>query len=303
MNGFWSGWVIFFVVFNWTLVTVLLIVANRVRIPTREDGTTGHVWAHGVIREGVRALPMWWIILSAGSLIFGVGYLYLYPGFGKAPGSLGWTSVQELRSAVEFNQQQQATLRERVMDSDMATLSQRSDVLALGSVLYEENCAACHGPQAQGNQLIGAPNLRDDIWQYGDGEQIRHSIVHGRNGVMPAFGGLTDIQVHELAEYVYGLNGRKVEHAFLQAAGARRYTAQCAVCHGNEGKGNPQLGAPRLNDDDWLYGGSMSAISKTIRQGRNGQMPAWENRLDEVEIRMLIAWLAAQKDDRGHASH
>lgn len=296
MSDFWSGWVIFFVVFNWTLVTFLLVIANRVRIPTRGDGTTGHVWAHGVIREGVRALPMWWIIMSAACLIFGVVYLYLYPGFGKASGSMGWTSETELQARIDEHQQQSAAFIERVQTQSLTQLGQQADVLAAGGVLFDDNCAACHGQTGQGNSTIGAPNLRDDIWQFGDSEQIRLSIENGRRGVMPAFSSLSDIQVHEVAEYVYSLNGRTAEHAWLQAAGKKRFDTACAVCHGAQGEGNPQLGAPALNDDDWLYGGSMYAIKQSIRHGRQGHMPAWKERLSATDIRMLMAWLAAQTD-------
>ena len=39
-----------------------------------------------------------------------------------------------------------------------------------GKTLFPTNCVACHGPQAKGNQAIGAPNLTDDIWLYGGSE-------------------------------------------------------------------------------------------------------------------------------------
>jgi cytochrome c oxidase cbb3-type subunit 3 len=66
----------------------------------------------------------------------------------------------------------------------------------------------------------------------------------------------------------------------------------CVGCHGPTGDGNPLLGAPRLNDDIWLYGSSTAAVSQTLSQGRGGQMPAFGQRLDDLQIKLLVAWLA-----------
>jgi cytochrome c oxidase cbb3-type subunit III len=68
-------------------------------------------------------------------------------------------------------------------------------------------CAACHGADGKGNQLIGAPNLTDDIWLYGGSEAaVRKSIADGRHGQMPAHAWLGDDKVRLLAAYVYSLS-------------------------------------------------------------------------------------------------
>lgn len=69
-------------------------------------------------------------------------------------------------------------------------------------------CSACHGMNGQGNQMLGGPNLTDDIWLYGGSrEAIRHSIVNGRNGMMPAHGEfLGENRVRILAAYVASLS-------------------------------------------------------------------------------------------------
>lgn len=73
---------------------------------------------------------------------------------------------------------------------------------------YMTLCIACHGPDGSGNQMLGAPSLVDDIWLYGSSEQeIRKSIVAGRNGVMPAHGDLVGAdRARILAAYVYSLS-------------------------------------------------------------------------------------------------
>ena len=64
MSRFWSTWVIVLVVLNIGLVLFLFVWGQFVKIPTEPDGTTGHVWAHGVLRESVRKLPWWWVVYS-----------------------------------------------------------------------------------------------------------------------------------------------------------------------------------------------------------------------------------------------
>ena len=69
-------------------------------------------------------------------------------------------------------------------------------------------CAACHGADGTGNQLLGAPNLTDDIWLYGGSEEvIADGLRNGRNGVMPSHADiLTPEQIHLVATYVYSLS-------------------------------------------------------------------------------------------------
>lgn len=77
-----------------------------------------------------------------------------------------------------------------------------------GQSVYATNCAACHGPEGKGNQMMGAPNLADNIWLYG-GSQTRvvETIVKGRNGKMPAHGEfLGEAKIHLLAAYIYSLS-------------------------------------------------------------------------------------------------
>ena len=73
-------------------------------------------------------------------------------------------------------------------------------------------CAACHGPDGKGNQTIGAPNLTDDIWLHGWGENAIIAMVNnGKVNQMPAQAGkLTDAQLHVLASYVWGLSNQPV---------------------------------------------------------------------------------------------
>lgn len=73
-----------------------------------------------------------------------------------------------------------------------------------GEATYKQICIACHGPDAKGNQALGAPNLTDDVWLYGgSAATIAEGIAKGRAGVMPSQSGLGEARVHLLAAYVY----------------------------------------------------------------------------------------------------
>jgi cytochrome c oxidase cbb3-type subunit 3 len=294
MTEFWSAWVIVLIVVNLGITAFLFLWGLRVDIPTLPDGTTGHVWAHGVLREAVRRLPMWWIALSAASLVAAIAYLALYPGFGAFAGRLGWTSGSELAQKQEANRRLEAPLLERIRGKPVETIAADPESLRVGRVLFIENCSACHGRDARGNRALGAPDLTDRDWLYGgDGKSILTSILDGRNGTMPPFGGAkSDQEIKDIAYYVLSLSGRS--HDSLRAAFGKPGFAVCAACHGADGKGNTALGAPNLTDGVWLHGESIEDIMATIKNGRTGVMPALRHRLGEDNAALVAAWVYAQ---------
>lgn len=294
MSELWSIWVVVLVVVNLGITLFLFLWGPRVDIPTLPDGTSGHAWAHGVLREGVRRLPAWWIALSAVAFVFGIGYLALYPGFGAFAGALGWTSAGELARAQEANRRVEAPLLERIRGKPIETIAADPQVLQVGGVLFVEHCSACHGRDARGNRALGAPDLTDRDWLYGgDGKAILTSILNGRSGTMPALAsGRTEQEMRDIAHYVLKLAGRS--HDSLRAEFGREGFATCAACHGAEGKGNPQLGAPNLTYAVWRHGHSIEEIVETVRKGRNSVMPALRDRLGEDNAALIAAWVYAQ---------
>ncbi len=290
MSTFWSVWVMFLVVFNMGLTLFLFIWGLRVHIPTLTDGTTGHVWAHGAIREGVKRLPTWWVLISSAMFIGGIGYLILYPGFGAHEGKLKWTSHGELARDVAANNATLGEALRRFRLYPVEKLAGDPVALQVGKRLFEDNCEACHQRSGKGNILVGAPNLTDRDWLYGgDGKTILTSVEQGRAGVMPPWASLGEQNVKNLAQYVLSLSGRK--HDAAAAAAAKPMFATCAACHGADGKGNQALGAPNLTDDIWLHGGTLADIEKTIHDGREGHMPAWKERLGESRSRAVAAYV------------
>jgi cytochrome c oxidase cbb3-type subunit 3 len=290
MSTFWSAWVMFLVVLNMGITFFLYLWGPRAKIPTLPDGTSGHVWAHGVLREGVRKLPLWWVLFSGAMFVIGFIYLALFPGFGSFKGLLGWTSHGELAHNVAVNEAALAPLMERFKLYPVEQLASDPAALQMGKVLFEDNCAACHQRSAKGNVALGAPDLSDGDWLYGgSGSDITTSIHDGRSGVMPPWASLGADNVKNLAQYVLSLSG--APHDAAKAAAGQPLFATCAACHGAEGKGNPALGAPNLTDKVWLHGSSVADIEKSIGEGRQGHMPAWSPRLSDEQVRVVAAYV------------
>jgi len=295
MSGFWSAWVIILACVTVGISVALFVWALWMRIPTASDGTTGHVWAHGALREAVRPLPWWWVLISIGAFMFGVAYLSLYPGFGSFAGRLAWTSKGELQRHTAANDVLLEVRLAPLRGLSFEELAVHKEAVSFGHRLYLDNCAACHGREAQGNQAVGAPDLTDADWLYGgDAETILTSILDGRNGVMPPLAGaLGHNGTNEVAAYVVSVSGTQVPPDWV-AAGKVRFDALCVACHGADGRGNPAMGAPNLFDSAWLYGGNIENVVASVRDGRNGVMPPWRQRLSADEARLITAWILAQ---------
>ena len=178
-------------------------------------------------------------------------------------------------------------------------LATNEEALATGQRIYASNCSICHGPTASGSE--GFPNLTDNDWLYGGSPAaIKHTILAGRNGAMPANGlkpDMTDTQRTDIVAHVLSLSGR--EGSGDATKGKALYAQACAACHGGDGKGMQAIGAPNLTDNIWLYGGSEAKIDFTIRHGRAGVMPAWKEILGEDKVHVVSAYVysLSQKQD------
>ncbi|NJO54689.1 MAG: cytochrome-c oxidase, cbb3-type subunit III [Bacteroidales bacterium] len=175
--------------------------------------------------------------------------------------------------------------------------------LAQGKAAFGDNCAPCHGLGATGSK--GYPNLNDDDWLWGGSlDAIHFTVTHGvrsddadtRLNTMPAFGRdgiLTKDEIASVANFVLSISGQETDAGADLEKGKQLFADNCTVCHGDEGKGNPDLGAPNLTDRIYLYGGDRAALTETITNSRAGEMPAWKNRLDETTIKALTVYVHA----------
>jgi cytochrome c oxidase cbb3-type subunit 3 len=293
MSSFWSGWIIILTVGNILGCIWLVWWTMRRRADESAQGdVTGHTW-DGDLQEYNNPLPRWWLWLFYITLVFGAGYLILYPGLGKFGGVLGWSSTDsqyqgEMAKAAEKYEpifKQYAA----VAVTDLATKPEYQEAREMGKRLFLTYCMQCHGSDAGGSR--GFPNLTDDTWLWGGTpEQIRVSITNGRNGVMPNLG-LSPEQVDNLTAHVMSLSGRDADPAKAEAGKEAFMTAGCIGCHGMDGTGNQMLGAPNLTDNVWLYGGSPGVIKQTLTKGRAGVMPAQKELLSGEKIHLLTAYV------------
>jgi cytochrome c oxidase cbb3-type subunit 3 len=234
-------------------------------------------------------------VYSTIGFIVPIVYLVLYAGFDSFKGALGWSSEEKLQRDVAANDAKLSALVEPWRTLTVEQLAENAEAVGVGHRLYLDNCAACHGSTALGNQTLGAPDLTDADWQYGgSGETIVASILEGRNGVMPPWGAaLGHTGVNEVTSYVLSLGGVKAPGEWI-TAGKQRYETLCVSCHGPEGLGIPAMGAPNVADRVWLYGGSFASVATSIRDGRAGVMPAWRSRLNDDQARLIAAWVVKQ---------
>lgn len=298
MSYAWSLYIIFFVVFNIiACVWLLWWTAQRKKGDTVDTQTTGHVW-DGDLTEYNNPLPRWWINLFYLTIIFGIAYLVWFPGLGAFKGKAEWSSKAQHDIDKKAGDEKLAKSFAKFHNQPIDIIAQDAKALTTGKRIFINNCAMCHGSDARGAR--GFPNLTNSDWQWPNSpDDILHTLHEGRQAAMPALAGAMESEtgISEVVVYVQSLSGMKVSDA-LASAGKKRFDGICAACHGIDGKGNQALGAPNLTDDVWLYGNEFETMKKTVREGRNGQMPAHGAILSETQIRLVGAYVWSLSHDK-----
>ena len=289
ISRFWSDYVAAVSLLGILGCVILLWLTARKRVAASADNTTGHVWDED-LRELNNPLPMWWVGLFVLTIVFGLGYLALFPGLGSFRGKSDWTSRAAYEAEVARATQELAPVYAKYAAMPVEEISRDPQAHAIGERLFMGNCAQCHGSDARGSK--GFPNLTDKDWLYGGTpEKIIETITRGRVGVMPPMAAAvgTPDDVKNVANYVLSLSGEP--HDSVRAGlGKAKFTA-CAACHGIGGVGNQALGAPNLSDRIWLHGYGEAAIIQMINSGKHNEMPAQEGRLTEAQIRMVASYV------------
>lgn len=289
IQRFWSDYVAAVSLLGILGCVILLWLTARKRVAASADNTTGHVWDED-LREANNPLPMWWVGLFVLTIVFGLGYLALFPGLGSFRGKSDWTSRGAYEAEVARATQELAPVYAKYASMPVEEISRDPQAHAIGERLFMGNCAQCHGSDARGSK--GFPNLTDKDWLYGGTpEKIIETITKGRVGVMPPMAAAvgTPDDVKNVANYVLSLSGEP--HDSVRAGlGKAKFTA-CAACHGIGGVGNQALGAPNLSDRIWLHGYGEAAIIQMINSGKHNEMPAQEGRLTEAQIRMVASYV------------
>ncbi|WP_122583092.1 cytochrome-c oxidase, cbb3-type subunit III [Pseudomonas viridiflava] len=312
MSTFWSLYVSVLTLGTLVALVWLLMATRKGERKDQTDETMGH--SFDGIEEYDNPLPSWWFKLFIATIVFAVGYLVLYPGLGNwqgllpgytyldkdkqlqfADGKQGWTSVHEWEKEVASAEAQYGPLFAKYAAMPIEEVAKDQKALGMGARLFASNCSVCHGSDAKG--AYGFPNLTDDNWRWGgDPQSIKTSILNGRRAVMPAWGEVLGEQgVRDVSAYVMTLmDGRNLPEGAKAdpVAGQKIYANSCIACHGAEGKGLAILGAPDLTHPAGLiYGSGFAQLQQTIRNGRQGQMPAQQATQGDDRVHILAAYV------------
>jgi cytochrome c oxidase cbb3-type subunit 3 len=269
--------------------------------------TTGHEWDG--IKELNTPLPRWWVLSFYATILWAIGYWIVYPAWPLISSHTTGLFHYSTRASVAEDLADLEKLRGEKMavlgNASLAEIEKDPALLALararGKTVFADNCAPCHGTGGAGAK--GYPNLNDYDWLWGGSlDQILQTIQYGaRSGhakthesQMLAFGRdgiLKKDEIVTVANYVRSLSGLSTAAGFNAAAGKKIFADNCTSCHGDNAKGNQELGAPDLTDGIWLYGSDEATLIETITNGRGGVMPAWTGRLDPITVKALAVYV------------
>ena len=273
---------------------------KRLGAKPAEVGSTGHSWDG--IEEYDNPLPRWWLWTFYVTIVWAVLYTIAYPAWplisGATQGLLGTSYRKEVAAEIQRYDDANAPIRAKLVGADLDAISADPELSAYasraGRAVFATWCAQCHGSGAAGAK--GYPNLLDNEWLWG-GElgDIHTTVAHGirnttdpdaRYSEMPRFGAdgiLEKPEITQVVQHVLAISGQEHD-AQLAAAGEEVFANNCIACHGENGTGDRDQGAPNLTDAIWLYGGDADTIYASVHDSRFGVMPDWANRLDEGDI-------------------
>ncbi len=269
--------------------------------------TTGHEWDG--IRELNTPLPKWWVYVWLASIVWGIGYMVAYPsvpyGSGYFHGLLGYSSRSHVAHEVAEVDAKRDIYMKKIAAEPFSAIEKDPRLMQVaeiaGASTFANNCQPCHGQGGEGR--IGYPALAAGAWIWGGTlDAIQRTVTYGirsgdpkaRDSQMPPFGKsgmLKPEQIQQVASFVWSnFYGHPTKGEDI-APGAKIFAANCAVCHGPEGQGNPAFGAPRLASHVHLYGDFRAAIVRQVTDPRMGVMPNWNQRLDPATIKAVTIYV------------
>jgi len=266
--------------------------------------TTGHEWDG--IKELNNPMPRWWIYTFYVCCIWGFAYMFAYPSWPLINdyyhGYLEETQRDRVHTVLAEVSSERAVSAEKIRSMDLAAIKNDPNLntfaLEGGRAAFGDNCAPCHGTGAAG--FIGYPNLNDDEWIWGGSlDEIHYTINYGIRGVheetrfneMPAYLRdelLSREEIEDVVTYVESLGDKSIR---ASENGATVFADNCALCHGDDGKGLRDFGAPDLTDAIKLYVTDRDSMVDIVSYSRGGVMPSWNGRLDEATIKSLAIYI------------
>lgn len=241
---------------------VVLKYVNQMKNDTASGELADENWDG--IGEYKNPIPTGWALAFIGTILW--MFWYLTSGYPV-------TGFSQIGQWNEETNEYNARFEKKWVNPDEATLN------AMGQSVFLVQCAPCHGVDAEG---IGGK--AQDLTKRISKEQVIHTIKNGSNYLtqsypagMPPMMLTEDADIEAVATYVSG--GFKGEQPAAFAA--------CIACHGENGEGMPFVG-PNLRDyDDSL----VMAVLKDGKKGFIGQMPSFNERLNETQEKALASYI------------
>jgi len=267
--------------------------------------TTGHEWDG--LKELNQPLPKWWLYVMYATIVFAVVYCVLYPSVpyftGYYHGTLGYSQRTKVDADVAAVTKQRSGYMDQIKVLSFDDIRKDPQLLAAaetaGRITFANNCQPCHGAGGGGNP--GYPALAAGNWLWGGHlEQIQQTVTFGirsgldnaRQSQMPKFGVdgvLKPDEIQSVADYVMTLYGQPAGHEV--AKGKALFADNCAVCHGDAGQGNREVGAPKLAAATHLIAQDRDGVVAQITNPHMGVMPNWNQRLDTATIKSVTLYV------------
>jgi cytochrome c oxidase cbb3-type subunit III len=279
------------------------------RDPVTGQLTTGHEW--NGITELYTPVPRIVFFFLFVTILFSIVYWVLMPawplGWTYTKGILGFDQKAVVQSQLAEAGAEQSAWTSRIDGMDYAAIQADPELMKIvheaGATLFGDNCAVCHGTGGTGGK--GFPDLTAGAWLWGgEPEAIAETLRVGINAPheetrvsqMLSFGRdgiLARDQIDDVVGYVQSLgpSAAAAHDEEALARGAEVFAGNCAACHGEDAKGNRDLGAPNLTDTSWIYGGDRQSITSTVYSGHQGLMPSWEQRLTPTQRKILTLYV------------
>ncbi|WP_035051562.1 cytochrome-c oxidase, cbb3-type subunit III [Andreprevotia chitinilytica] len=291
-SGFWGVFIAVIVIASLIWLAYVLKSQMVLKLKKGEQAQVLHHTWDGDLQEYNNPLPGWWVGLFFLTIVFAVGYLVVYPGLVVFGNAWGWSSGGQYQKEVTKADNKYGPLYNKFLAMPVPDVAKDQEAHAMGKRLFYTYCIQCHGSDGRGAK--GFPNLVNHDWMYGGSpEKIVETISGGRHGQMPAFGAaFGEEKVKDVANYVLKISGNNFNDA-RATRGAATFAQVCAACHGPDGHGNQDVGAPNLTHPSkvWLYGKAESTIIETITNGRNNVMPAWKDFLGDGKVHVLAGYV------------
>ena len=271
--------------------------------------TTGHVWDG--IRELNTPLPRWWLWLFYATILWAVGYWIVYPSWplvsSYTKGAFRWQSRDAVVSDLDALKAQRGPMVGKAQVGIAAGDRVGSDSSSISRARRLARLSRRIARLATVRAAAAGEAIRTSTMMNGSGAAIstrsRRPSATASAPEMPMHGRAQPCRLSaatasssapmstNVGDFVRSLAGVAPDLKADLTAGKKIFSDNCAVCHGETGKGKRELGAPNLSDAIWLYGADKPSIVDGIWNGRGGMMPAWAGRLDDATIKALAVYV------------